>query len=264
MWTGRQICSEYLDISDAVIFERSALRPALYWDNFPVNDGGMQVNLYIGPIRGREKGLHKYSAGLLSNPMLQFEASLIPISTIGDYLWNSQSYDPEISWEAALIKVIPNEIDRVALRKFFRTSLGSNVGGDPAPDLRQVFRAGVTAWRSGDMATAADVFEAAGKDMENNFQYLTTAKTTVPELIAEVKPWLAKYQLGGQALIGLAEVLRTCSYDKAKMIITGPTDAPAKLHALIESVENVRKRLFGDQIVGPLNELAAELQTYSS
>ena len=264
MWTGRNICSEYLDIADAVIFERSALRPALYWDNFPVNDGGLQVNLYIGPIRGREKGLHKYSAGLLSNPMLQFEASLIPISTIGDYLWNSQSYDPEISWEAALIKVIPDEIDRVALRKFFRTSLGSNVGGDPAPDLRQVFRAGVTAWRSGDMATAANVFEIAGKDMEDNFQYLTTAKTTVPELISEVRPWLEKYQVGGQALIGLAEVLRTCSYDKAKMIITGPIDAPAKLHALIESVENVRKRLFGDQIVGPLNELAAELQTYSS
>ena len=263
MWTGRQICSEYLDISDAVIFERSALRPALYWDNFPVNDGGMQVNLYIGPIRGREKGLHKYSAGLLSNPMLQFEASLIPISTIGDYLWDSENYDPDKSWEEALIKVIPNEVDRAALRKFFRTSLGSNVGGDPAPDLRQVFRAGVTAWRSGDMTTAADVFEAAGKDMESNYQYLNTAETTVPELIAEVKPWLAKYQVGGQALIGLADVLRTCSYDKAKMIITGPADAPAKLHALIEKVESVRKRLFGDQIVGPLNELAAELQTYS-
>jgi hyaluronoglucosaminidase len=264
MWTGRSICSEYLDIADAVIFERSALRPALYWDNFPVNDGGMQVNLYIGPIRGREKGLHKYSAGLLSNPMLQFEASLIPISTIGDYLWNSQKYDPDISWEAALIKVIPDEVDRAALRKFFRTSLGSNVGGDPAPDLRQVFRVGVTAWRSGDMTKAADVFEAAGKDIESNFQYLTTAETTVPDLIDEVKPWLAKYRVGGQALIGLADVLRTCSYDKAKMIIIGPADAPAKLHALIESVESVRKRLFGDQIVGPLNELAAELQTYSS
>lgn len=264
MWTGRSICSEYLDIADAVIFERSALRPALYWDNFPVNDGGMQVNLYIGPIRGREKGLHRYSAGLLSNPMLQFEASLIPISTIGDYLWNSQNYDPDISWEAALIKVIPDEVDRDALRKFFRTSLGSNVDGDPAPDLRQVFRAGVTAWRSGDMTKAADVFEAAGKDIESNFQYLTTAETTVPDLIDEVKPWLAKYRVGGQALIGLADVLRTCSYDKAKMIIIGPADAPAKLHALIESVESVRKRLFGDQIVGPLNELAAELQTYSS
>ena len=196
--------------------------------------------------------------------MLQFEASLIPISTIGDYLWDSENYDPDKSWEEALIKVIPNEVDRAALRKFFRTSLGSNVGGDPAPDLRQVFRAGVTAWRSGDMTKAADVFEAAGKEMESNFQYLNTAKTTVPELVTEIKPWLEKYRVGGQALIGLAEVLRTCSYDNAKMIITGPADAPTKLNTLIESVESVRKRLFGDQIVGPLNELAAELQTYSS
>jgi hyaluronoglucosaminidase len=224
----------------------------------------MQVNLYIGPIRGREKGLHKYSAGLLSNPMLQFEASLIPISTIGDYLWNSQDYDPEISWEAALIKVIPNDVDRAALRKFFRTSLGSNVGGDPAPDLRQVFRAGVTAWRAGEMNKAADIFAAAGKDMETNFQYLTSGVSTVPELISEITPWLAKYRVGGEALVGLAEVLRTCTYDKTRMIITGPAEAPAKLEALVEKVESVRKRLFGDQIVGPLNELAAELQTYSS
>lgn len=114
------------------------------------------------------------------------------------------------------------------------------------------------------MNKAADIFAAAGKDMEDNFQYLTSGDSTVPELIAEVTPWLAKYRVGGEALIGLADVLRTCKYDQAKMIITGPADAPAKLEALVEKVENVRKRLFGDQIVGPLNELAAELQTYSS
>jgi hypothetical protein len=114
------------------------------------------------------------------------------------------------------------------------------------------------------MATAANVFEAEGREMESNYQYLTTAKTTVPDLITEIKPWLEKYRVGGQALIGLAEVLRTCTYDKSRMIISGPSEAPAKLEALVEKVENERKRLFGDQIVGPLNELAAELQTYSS
>ena len=47
------------------------------------------------------------------------------------------------------------------------------------------------------------------------------------------------------------------------MIITGPIDAPIKLKVLAENLENIKKNLFGDQIVGPLNELAAELQTYS-
>jgi hyaluronoglucosaminidase len=264
MWTGRSICSEYLDISDAVIFERSALRPALYWDNFPVNDGGLQVNLYIGPVRGREKGLHKYSAGLLSNPMLQFEASQLPISTIGEYLWNTEKYNPEEAWERALVKLISDQSDRIALRRFLRTSMGTIVGGDPAPDLRQVFRAGVTAWRSGDMNKAAEVFKTEGEAIIGNQKYLSNPDFSYPEIITEIKPWLVKYQAGGETLIALAEILLTCSYDSEKMIIVGPSDAPIKLHALAEKLDGIKKNLFGDQIVGPLNELAAELQTYSS
>jgi len=263
MWTGRSICSEYLDIADAVIFERSALRPALYWDNFPVNDGGMQVNLFIGPVRGREKGLHRYSAGLLSNPMLQFEASQIPISTIGEYLWNTEDYNPDEAWERALINLVPHEQDRGALRRFLRTSMGTTVGGDPAPDLRQVFRAGVSAWRAGDMSKASDVFRSEGEAILANRQYLQNPAFSYPEIITEIEPWLVKYQAGGDALIGLAEILLTCSYDSSKMIIVGPEDAPIKLKALAENLDNIKKNLFGDQIVGPLNELAAELQTYS-
>jgi hyaluronoglucosaminidase len=263
MWTGRSICSEYLDIADAVIFERNTLRPALYWDNFPVNDGGMQVNLYIGPVRGREKGLHRYSAGLLSNPMLQFEASQIPISTIGEYLWSSETYNPEQAWERALLQLIPHDDDRKALRHFLRTSMGTTVGGDPAPDLRQVFRNGVSAWRAGDMPKAAMVFKTEGEAILANRRYLQNSAFSYPEIITEIEPWLIKYQAGGETLIGLAEILLTCSYDSSKMIITGPTDAPTKLRALAENLDNTKKNLFGDQIVGPLNELAAELQTYS-
>jgi hyaluronoglucosaminidase len=263
MWTGRSICSEYLDIADAVVFERNALRPALYWDNFPVNDGGLQVNLHIGPVRGREKGLHRYSSGLLSNPMLQFEASLIPISTIGEYLWNSKKYNPEESWERALINLFPDVEDRNALRRFFRTSMGTLVGGDPAPDLRQIFRAGVSAWRAGDMPKAAQVFRVEGEAILANCKYLQDSNFSYPAIITEIQPWLVKYQAGGETLVGLAEILLTCSYDSSKMIITGPIDAPTKLRALAENLDNVKKNLFGDQIVGPLHELAAELQTYS-
>lgn len=263
MWTGRSICSEYLDIADAVIFERSALRPALYWDNFPVNDGGMQVNLYIGPLRGREKGLHRYSAGLLSNPMLQFEASQIPISTIGEYLWDTERYNPEEAWDRALVAVVPDESDRSALRRFLRTSMATTVGGDPAPDLRQVFRVGVAAWRAGDIAKASDVFKQEGEAIIANRNYLQNNNFSYPELIADIEPWLLKYQTGGETLVGLAEVLLSCSYDKSRMIIVGPEDAPIKLKALAEKLDSIKKNLFGDQIVGPLNELAAELQTYS-
>lgn len=261
MWTGRSIISEYLDISDAVIFERTTLRPPLYWDNFPVNDGGLQKNLYIGPVRGREVGLQKYSAGLVSNPMLQFEMSQIPLFTIGDYLWNTTTYNPDQSWESALVALIDNEADRIALRKFLRTSMGTAVGGDPAPDLRQVFRKGVTHWRAGRLEEAGQEFITAGKDIVENFGYLTSSTFSKPLMIAEIDKWLEKYLIGGEVLIGLGKVISRCSFDKTKGCIWGTENQIKELAELKERLEAHRKNLFGDQIEGPINELMAELQS---
>ena len=263
MWTGRQICSEYLDISDAVIFERSALRPALYWDNFPVNDGSMQANLYIGPIRGREKGLERFSLGLLSNPMLQFESSLIPLATIGDYLWNSTNYDPNRSWEDALIRLFPKVSERACLRHFLRNSMGTNVGGDPAPDLRKIFHAGVSAWRAGNMAQAADIFEAESFVIAANYKELSSDLFSHTELVEEISPWLEKYQVGGEVLLGLGQSLRDCTFDAERRIIVGPESVSIQLSDLLKKLKSIPKNLFGDQIEGPLNELLAELKTFS-
>ena len=259
MWTGRSIISEYLDISDAVIFERTTLRPALYWDNFPVNDGGLQKNLYIGPVRGREVGLQKYSSGLVSNPMLQFEMSQIPLFTIGNYLWNTAAYNPDQSWENALVHLIPHEGDRIALRKFLRTSMGTAVGGDPAPDLRQVFRKGVTQWRQGNLIESGDTFIAAGNEIIANHAYLLGNKFSKPLMIAEIAKWLEKYLIGGEVLIGLGQLLKRCRFNSDLGCITGTPDDQSALEALNERLLEHRKNLFGDQIEGPINELIAEL-----
>lgn len=261
MWTGRSIISEYLDISDAVIFERTTLRPPMYWDNFPVNDGGLQKNLYIGPVRGREVGLHKYSAGLVSNPMLQFEMSQIPLFTIGEYLWNSASYNPDISWEKALVHLIVNEKDRLALRNFMRTSMGTAVGGDPAPDLRKVFRAGVTHWRAGELELSGQVFIDAGQEIIENHNFLTSPEFSRPEMIVEVEKWLEKYLIGGEVLKGLGKVLKQCTFDTDKRCISGTSEQVDQLAQLKDRLEAHRKNLFGDQIEGPINELMAELQS---
>ena len=261
MWTGRSIISEYLDISDAVIFERTTLRPPMYWDNFPVNDGGLQKNLYIGPVRGREVGLHKYSAGLLSNPMLQFEMSQIPLFTIGEYLWNSASYNPDLSWEKALVQLIADEKDRLALRNFMRTSMGTAVGGDPAPDLRKVFRAGVTHWRAGELELSGQVFIDAGQEIIENHRFLTSKEFSRPEMILEIEKWLEKYLIGGEVLIGLGKVLKQCTFNTQKRCISGTSEQVDQLAQLKDRLEAHRKNLFGDQIEGPINELMAELQS---
>jgi hyaluronoglucosaminidase len=259
MWTGRDICSGYLDISDAVIFQRSTLRPPLYWDNFPVNDGSMQKNLYIGPIRNREAGLQKYSAGLLANPMLQYEMSLFPLKTVGDYLWNTSSYNPEDSWEAGLAQLLSDQASRKALRDFMRCSMGSNVGGDPAPDLRQVFRRGVTAWRAGKLTNASEEFIKQSKAMQENAKFLKSNKFTYPKIFAEIEPWLEKYLLGADALMALGNSLAKCTFSSTEQRIKGNTDIIKELEVAVDKYLGSRKNMFGDQIDGPINELIAEL-----
>ena len=259
MWTGREICSSYIDIADAVIFQRSTLRPPMYWDNFPVNDGGMQRSLYIGPVRGREVGLNKFSAGLLSNPMLQAEMSLIPLKTIGDYLWDTAGYNPEKSWEESLIHLLPEDGPRESLRRFLRTSMATTVGGDPAPDLRQVFRKGVTHWRAGELNASGDVFIEEGKAIIKNAEYLSGPDFKYPRIQSEILPWMEKYQLGGEVLVGLGESLKKCTFDSAQRMIQGSPEVIAELEKLVLRYLAPKKSLYGDQIDGPINELIAEL-----
>ncbi len=261
MWTGRDICSGYLDISDAVVFQRSTLRPPLYWDNFPVNDGSMQKNLYIGPLRNREIGLNKYSAGLLSNPMLQFEMSLFPLKTVGDYLWNSSSYNPEESWEAALNTLVADEASRSALRKFMRCSMGSNVGGDPAPDLRQVFRRGITAWRAGELKLAATEFINESNEMRANADFLASSSFKYPEIYLEIQPWMEKYLLGAEALEAIGNALQRCTFNTREHRIEGTEEVIKDLESAVYKYSGSRKNMFGDQIDGPINELIAELSS---
>lgn len=259
MWTGRDICSGYLDIADAVIFQRSTLRPPLYWDNFPVNDGSMQKNLYIGPIRNREVGLQRYSAGLLANPMLQFEMSLFPLKTIGDYLWDTESYSPEKSWESGIIQLVEDEKSRIALRSFMRCSMASNVGGDPAPDLRQVFRRGVTAWRAGELQNAGDEFINEGNRMHANAKFLGSTDFKYPEIYSEIEPWIGKYLLGADALIALGKALHKCTFSQSERRIQGNAEIIKELEVAVDNYLGSRKIMFGDQIDGPINELIAEL-----
>ena len=77
-------------------------RPPLYWDNYPVNDVAMGNELHIGPYRGRDRDLDRFSRGILANAMELSEASKIPFATIADYLWDPEGYDPEASWRAAI------------------------------------------------------------------------------------------------------------------------------------------------------------------
>lgn len=255
MWTGREICSAYLDIADAVVFDRTTRRPPFYWDNYPVNDGAMARRLHIGPFHGREAGLQRYSAGLLANPMELFEASLLPLGTVGAYLWDSTGYDPFTAWDRVLLDLVPDDEDRAAIREFFRNSLG--LTGAWAPAFNVVLDACATAWRAGEPTTASVAARDLASTIEANLARIGRDGFSAPALRSELGRWLAKYAEGARLLREFSVVLASCRAGEA-----GQLQAPVAARA---AVDDLRARfnadptqLFGDGFDMMLFTFAAE------
>ncbi len=100
-WTGTEVIPSAITVAQAEEWATFIRRKPLIWDNFPVNDNH-PWRLILDPLRGREAGLSSAAQGLFSNPMYQAHASMIPLQTVSDYLWNPAAYDPQESRTHAL------------------------------------------------------------------------------------------------------------------------------------------------------------------
>src|SRR5262249_27768807 len=119
VWTGTKVVSPSITVDQAREWGQLLGRKPVIWDNFPVNDG-IPWRLNLGPMRGRDAKLPDAVAGLFSNPMNQANASMIPLQTVADYLWNSVQYDPQASFRRALRDQYGDDA-RHLLRPFFET-----------------------------------------------------------------------------------------------------------------------------------------------
>lgn len=257
MWTGREICSAYLDIADAVVFERTTLRPPFYWDNYPVNDGSMARRLHVGPYHGREARLHRYSAGLLANPMELFEASLLPLGTVGAYLWDTDDYDPWVAWERVLADLVVDVDDRNAMRAFLRNALG--LTGAWAPGFNEYLAASETARRAGRPQEAARLTWDHARGIRSALERIHRSDFSAPALRTEIQPWLAKYALGADVLDGVASVLERCWVDAAG-VLAAPVACRDELVALRHRLGTDPHLLFGDGFDMLLFTLLAEVE----
>ncbi len=257
MWTGRQICSEYLDVYDAIKFKEGTSKQPFYWDNFPVNDVAMIYQLHVGPIEKREAHLGKYAVGLVANPMEHFEASLIPIATIADYLNDPMGYQPEQSWEKALNRILPIEKDRLAIRHLFRNCLESCLAVNPAPEFNSMLGAATLAWRTGAVEKAAELVAEFAKEITESHQVITDKNFSWPEVVEEVGPWLNKYHATGVALLRLSEILLDCSYRSGRLV--GRAEQIVEVMKIKNSLRQDPTRIFGDGLDMALGELATEL-----
>jgi beta-N-acetylglucosaminidase-like protein len=101
-WTGTEVISKEITVTQAEEWGNYLQRKPLVWDNFPTNDPNPWW-LNLGPMQGREAGLASVTQGLFSNPMYQVHLTMIPLETVADYLWNPMAYNPTISQTHALM-----------------------------------------------------------------------------------------------------------------------------------------------------------------
>lgn len=111
MWTGTDVFVPTMTSDEADAVARVIRRQPLVWDNYPVNDDPREHDLRIGPIRGRAHDLDRHVRGILANPALESEASLIPLLTWAEYLANPAGYDGDAAWRRALLQVAGNQAD---------------------------------------------------------------------------------------------------------------------------------------------------------
>ena len=259
IWTGREICSEYLDISDAKVFKGNTSHTPLYWDNYPVNDVAMVHELHVGPIEGREKGLEKHCLGYFANPMDRFELSLVSLSTIGDYLWDTQGYDPQAAWEYSLTLLMDNPGDRAAFRNLLRACFESCLRVNPAPDFSAMLEAASFSWKTGLPAQAGTLIEAHCNQMLSDVATIKSAKFSQPNWREESLKWLTKYEAVGTAFLEIASILSSCGVSKNSNLKGSAADL-TKINLIRASLNSDPTRIFGNGLDMTLAELADEIR----
>jgi hyaluronoglucosaminidase len=203
-WTGRAICSPAITAAEAVAFARGALRPPLYWDNYPVNDVAMVHEAHLGPYLGRDPLLDRFSAGLMANAMEHAEASKIALATIADYLWAPHTYDPERSWRRAIAEA--GGADASALERFADTVRGSCLSEPDPIELADELERFEFALAHADATAARARLGETATRLARAAETLRSPTAANPRLACELRPWLDKFAIGADALALLATV----------------------------------------------------------
>lgn len=234
-WTGRDICSRELTSREARDFIEGTNHKPLYWDNYPVNDMAMFNEMHISPIINRDPDLWKYSEGIISNCMEYAECSKIPLITFADYLWDSENYNPEKSWENAIRQVVGEDAETFIV--FADHLYTSCLKDEPSRRMKKHF-AGVLAFiKKGEVDNAIVLAEEYIAKMNDTRDYL---RKDLP-ICNELSKWSEKFSVAIDMFEKLMAVLKNKTEENTNElyeIIDKYDSMPAKL------TEEMNIRLF--------------------
>ncbi len=242
-YSGPQVCSPEVTAADVRDFAAAIQRPPLIWDNYPVNDLSMRPYMHIGPIQGRDATLHHYVRGMVVNPMLQPEASKIPLLTWAEYFRDPYSYDPWAAWERALV-AIGGAANYEALMRFAENSLQSCLSMSEPPVLERLAGAALAALRHGEALGSSPALRALSDYLNRLDEACYVLKNRMENLRLrhDLLPWveaLDEWSWVGKHVVRLLEAI-----DNGK-----PYDKLARgVERAVKEVQAHSKRTAGDAL----------------
>ncbi len=213
-WTGRDICSRELTSTEALKFIEGTSHKPLYWDNYPVNDCSMFNEMHISPIINRDTDLYKYSQGIIANCMEYAECSKIPLITFADFLWDSENYNPQTSWENAVKQIVGEkyaEYFMIFADHLYTSCLKDANSRRMYAELDKIEKA----FKSGDTQSAFKLAEEYIGKLSVCTEYL---KRDLP-ICRELSKWSEKFFVGCEIIEKLFGFLRSKNENTAKEIL---------------------------------------------
>lgn len=118
-WTGPSTLASSITTKELQEMAEVYQRPMIVWDNIPVNDYlGDKELLFMSPYENRSPNIaeEKFQVmGVVANPMAQLEASKFTISSMAEYLWNCQRFDPYSTWQQVIKDNVDTELQAAFL-----------------------------------------------------------------------------------------------------------------------------------------------------
>ncbi|HYD10275.1 MAG TPA: beta-N-acetylglucosaminidase domain-containing protein [Acidimicrobiales bacterium] len=241
-WTGRYVVNETITVADAEA--RAAVlggrKPSL-WDNYPVNDGMMSDQLFIGPLRGRDPGLLDALDGIMFNALVQPHAGLLPLASCAAFL---RGEDPVAAWRDE------------AARLGWLTFAEACDGAEPRRLVGElVATGGGPGWSAAATALAAWLRAAA--------------KATAPGLDDEVAEFLgavrdeASFCLKALRLYQDTKPVASIGAD-GRGVVVPPSEDDAMRHGMAVVHEWKRVRRSEQQVLGPRLSTKVAMRTAST
>lgn len=100
-WTGYNTAAEVVTEEDGETVCKTFGRKPVLWDNYPVNDFNPKRRVYLGAISGRGRYLPRTHIGYFANLSELYESNKIPLCTMAEYAWDSETYRPQEALERA-------------------------------------------------------------------------------------------------------------------------------------------------------------------